>query len=103
MSLFQSHISLQLSTCYPLFPPKMAVATEICIRFAEHKPPWGSESLTPTRKKLFGEVNKERKRLKWKHIWTQNGRIFTKETDASRSFSFISYEDLAKFKSSPRH
>ena len=41
-----------------------------------------SESLTSTRKKLFGEINKERKCLKWKHIWTQNGRILIKEADA---------------------
>ena len=61
-----------------------------------------SESLTSTRKKLFGEINKERKRLKWKHIWTQNGRIFIKEADAGRSFSFNSFEDLAKFRSSLR-
>ena len=61
-----------------------------------------SESLTSTRKKLFGEINKERKRLKWKHIWTQNGRIFIKEADGGRSFSFNSFEDLAKFRSSFR-
>ena len=61
-----------------------------------------SESLTSTRKKLFGEINKERKRLKWKHIWTQNGRIFIKEADGGRSFSFNSFEDLAKFRSSLR-
>ena len=61
-----------------------------------------SESLTSTCKKLFGEINKERKRLKWKHIWTQNGRIFVKEADAGRSFSFNSFEDLAKFRSSLR-
>lgn len=59
-----------------------------------------SESLTSTRKKLFAEINKERKRLKWKHIWTQNGRIFIKEADAGRSFSFGNFEDLAKFRSS---
>ena len=51
-----------------------------------------SESLTSTRKKLFGEINKEKKRLKWKHIWTQNGRIFIKEADRGRSFSFNSFE-----------
>ena len=33
------------------------------------------------------------------NIWTQNGRIFIKEADAGRSFSF---EDLAKFRSSLR-
>ena len=50
-----------------------------------------SESMTSTRKKLSSEINKEKKRLKWKHIWTQNGRIFIKEADAERSFSFNSF------------
>ena len=31
-----------------------------------------SESLTPSRKKLFGEINKIKKSRKWKIIWTQN-------------------------------
>lgn len=30
-----------------------------------------SESLTPSRKKLFGEINKIKKSRKWKFIWTQ--------------------------------
>ena len=37
-----------------------------------------SESLTPYKKQLFGEVIKQRKKLKCKYIWTQNGRIFIK-------------------------
>ena len=32
-----------------------------------------SESLTPTRKKLFGSLNKLKKDLRWKFIWTNNG------------------------------
>lgn len=43
-------------------------------------------------------INKEKKR----HLWTQNCRIFIKDADAGRSFSFDSYEDLAKFRSSLR-
>ena len=35
------------------------------------------ESLMRYKKKLFGEVNKVKKRLKWKHIWTQDERIFS--------------------------
>lgn len=61
-----------------------------------------SESLTSSRINLFCGINKERKPLKWKHIWTQNGRIFIKEADTRRSYSFDSFEDLAKFRSSLR-
>ena len=61
-----------------------------------------SESLTSSRINLFSGINKERKPLKWKHIWTQNGRIFIKEADTRRSYSFDSFEDLAKFRSSLR-
>ena len=38
-----------------------------------------SESLTRYKKELFGEVNKLRKKIRWKHIWTQNSRIYVKE------------------------
>ena len=39
-------------------------------------PVYISESLTPIRKKLFGEINRIKKSRKWKFIWTQNGQIF---------------------------
>ena len=32
-----------------------------------------SESLTSFKKKLFGDVNKVKKHLKWKYIWTYKG------------------------------
>lgn len=53
-----------------------------------------SESLTPKRKKLFGEVNRIKKRRNWKFIWTQNGRIFLKEDENSVTYSFNTEEDL---------
>ena len=40
-----------------------------------------SESLTPYKKKLFGNVNKEKKRLKWKFIWNFSGRIFISKNE----------------------
>ena len=58
-----------------------------------------SESLTPYKKKLFGDVNKVKKKLKWKYIWTYNGRIFLRQDENKPSFSFNCEEDLAKFKS----
>ena len=58
-----------------------------------------SESLTPPKKKLFGDVNKVKKHLKWKHIWTYNGGIFIREDENIPSFSFDSALDLDKFKS----
>ena len=47
-----------------------------------------SESLTPFKKKLFGDVNKVKKKLKWKYIWTYNGRIFLRQDENKPSFSF---------------
>ena len=56
-----------------------------------------SESLTPFKKKLFGDANKVKKHLKWKYIWTYNGRIFIRENEHKPSFSFDNAEDLNKF------
>ena len=58
-----------------------------------------AESLTPFKKRLFGEVNKVKKKLKWRYIWTYNGRIFLRQDENQPSFSFNCEEDLAKFKS----
>ena len=55
------------------------------------------ESLTPFRKKLFGAVNKIKKKLEWKFIWTNNGRIYLKQSDSSRSYTFDSGSDLNNF------
>ena len=43
-----------------------------------------SKYLTPFKKKLFGEVNKVKKHLRWKHVSTQNGRIFMKEAERTK-------------------
>ena len=58
-----------------------------------------SKSLTRYKKGLFGEVNKLRKRIRWKHFWTQKSRIYVKESDKSASVVIDSYEDLNEFKS----
>ena len=42
-----------------------------------------SESLIPSKKKLFGVVNKLRKKLQWKYIWSNNGRIYLKQATNS--------------------
>ena len=56
-----------------------------------------SKSLTSFKKKLFGDVNKVKKHLKWKYIWTYNSRIFIREDENKPSFSFDNAEDLHKF------
>ena len=53
------------------------------------------ESLTPFRK--FGAVNKIKKKLEWKFIWTNNGRIYLKQSDSSCSYTFVSGSDLNNF------
>ena len=62
-----------------------------------------SESLTRYKKRLFGDVNKLKKRHRWKHIWTQNGRIFLKEAERSKPIVIDTHEDLADFERSLRH
>ena len=42
-----------------------------------------SESLIPSKKKLFGVFNKLRKKLQWKYIWSNNGRIYLKQATNS--------------------
>ena len=59
-----------------------------------------SESLTRYKKELFGEVNKLREKIRWKHIWTQNSRIYVKESDKSTVVVIDAYKVLDKFKSS---
>ena len=48
-----------------------------------------SESLTPFKKKLFGDVNKVKKHLKCKYIWIYNGRIFIREDEIKPSLELI--------------
>lgn len=56
-----------------------------------------SESLTAKKKRLFGEVNKAKKKLKWRFIWSYNGRIFIKEKENSKTFTFDNEGDIIKF------
>lgn len=56
-----------------------------------------SESLTPLRKKLFGSANTARKSLRWKFIWTNNGRIYLKKNEDSPTTIIDSFDDFIKF------
>ena len=63
-----------------------------------------SESLTPYKKQLFSKVNKQKKKLKWRYIWTQSGIIFIKANENSTTtHSFDTLEDLAKFQNELQH
>ena len=56
-----------------------------------------SESLTPYKKQLFSKVNKKKKKLKWKYIWTQGGIIFIKANkNSTTTHSFDTLKNLAK-------
>lgn len=57
-----------------------------------------SESLTTSWKKPFGAINKLRKKLQWKYVWSNNGRINLKQpTNSAKTYKFDSPADLAKF------
>ena len=63
-----------------------------------------SESLTPYKKQLFSKVNKQKKKLKWKYIWTQSGIIFIKANkNSTTTHSFDTLEDLSKFQNELQH
>lgn len=47
-----------------------------------------SEPLMPLKKLLFGKVIRQKKKLKWKHIWTHNGRIYSKGNENSTTRTF---------------
>ena len=56
-----------------------------------------SESLTERRKKLYGAINRFRKSIKWKFIWSQNGWIYVrKDKTAKKLLVFDHEEDLGE-------
>jgi len=58
-----------------------------------------SESLTERRKKLYGAVNRFRKSIKWKFIWSQNGRIYIRKDKTAKELRAFDHErDLDEFK-----
>ena len=56
-----------------------------------------SESLTSSRKKLFGEINTIKQSKKWGYISTQNGKLLLREAENTRIYGFDTMEDLADF------
>ena len=58
-----------------------------------------SESLNPSRKKLFRSCLKVKKELNFKFISTHNGQIFLKENKFTPSIKISSLKDLANLKS----
>ena len=58
-----------------------------------------SESLTPQRKKLYSDINRFRKEIMWKFIWSHNGRIYLKKNETvTNHHAFDNTNDFAKFK-----
>ena len=63
-----------------------------------------SESLTPYKKQLFSKVNKQKKKLKWKYLWTQSGIIFIKSNENSTTTDSFDQERIkGPEKASPIH
>lgn len=58
-----------------------------------------SESLTPQRKKLYGDVNKYPKKLMWNFIWSHDRRVYVKKNDtATTQHACDNADKFAKFK-----
>ena len=54
-----------------------------------------SESLSPSNRELLNEAYKLKKDLEYKFLWTSNGRVFLRATEASPVI-FINSLDLVK-------
>ena len=53
-----------------------------------------NENLTPTTKRLFHQVNERRKHLKWKFIWTSNGKIYVRKNEDAESIMISSLQSV---------
>ena len=56
-----------------------------------------NESLTSYRRKLLGRINTFKKENLFKFIWTQNGKIYLKKHEDSRSYVFKTEEEFDEF------
>jgi hypothetical protein len=57
-----------------------------------------NESLTRKSREILRNVKDFRSEFKFKHMWTKNGKIYLRESDASRVYSFTSLFDFIEFK-----
>ena len=57
-----------------------------------------NENLIPSTRELLGEVNKARKNLGFKFLWTYNGKIFVKKNEAAFPIIINSKDDICKMK-----
>ncbi|XP_078000068.1 uncharacterized protein LOC144452789 [Glandiceps talaboti] len=56
-----------------------------------------NENLSPANKQLFHKTNEKKKyNLKWKFIWTNNGRIFVKRNEEGRALKIITLHDIER-------
>lgn len=60
-----------------------------------------NESLTSYRRRLMGKINDYKKENNFKFLWTQNGKIFLKQSETSpKAYAFTTEEDFEAFISS---
>ena len=55
-----------------------------------------NEQLTRRNKQLFHNANMKRKTLKWKYIWTQNGRIYVRKENDMPAIKISSDRDIQR-------
>ncbi|XP_031568584.1 uncharacterized protein LOC116303223 [Actinia tenebrosa] len=56
-----------------------------------------NESLTINRKKLFSKVYDFKKKNRYKHLWTMNGKIYLKKDDSGPTYLFTTLEAFEDF------
>ena len=59
-----------------------------------------NESLTPYRRRLFGRINAFKRENNFRFIWTMNGKVYLKQSENSRTFTFTTDHDFEAFEHS---
>ena len=77
---------------------KLKDITSKALGFLDENRMYISESLSPANHVLFNEAYKLKKDLDYKFLWTSNGRVFLRATEASSVISIHSLDLVKKIR-----
>ena len=77
---------------------KLKDMTSKALGFSDENRMFISESLSPANRELFNEAYKLKKDLDYKFLWTSNGRVFLRATEASSVISIHSLDLVKKIR-----
>jgi len=70
---------------------KLKDITSKALGFLDENRMYISESLSPANRELFNEAYQLKKDLDYKFLWTSNGRVFLRATEASSVTPFTAW------------